>query len=231
MGIGKIGHFIIAAHFWFGCYYDWNYVKIPAELFDMGDSKLNSKKLKFLTYWDALLQSTFFTICFLNDIFGTNENFPKKIPFIRKLKDILLPALAFPISMFVGITFWGLYVIDRELVFPRAIDPYFPWWLNHLMHTNIVLFSITEMFTSYRKYPGRKIGFSIVTTFMVTYLIWIHILNSYTNRWVYPVLEVLNLPGRIAFFAFCLVLVIGLYIVGEKLNSLRWGTTLTSKKK
>lgn len=54
MGLGKIGHFLIAAHFWFGCYYDWNYVKIPTEIHNLGDSLLNSRKLKFLTYWDAV---------------------------------------------------------------------------------------------------------------------------------------------------------------------------------
>ncbi|KAF7265728.1 hypothetical protein GWI33_020811 [Rhynchophorus ferrugineus] len=169
MSLGKIGHFLIAAHFWFGCYYDWNYVKIPIEIHDMGDSSFNSKKLKFLTYWDALLQSTFFTICFLNDIFGTNEKYPKSTPFFRKLKDLLLPALAFPLAMFVGVTFWGLYFIDRELIFPRSIDPYFPWWLNHLMHTNIMFFIILELFTSYRKYPSRKLGLSILTLFMLLF--------------------------------------------------------------
>lgn len=36
-----------------------------------------------------LLQSVFFTICFLNDIIGTNEKNPKTKPLIRKVKDIV----------------------------------------------------------------------------------------------------------------------------------------------
>lgn len=52
MGFQSVFHFLIAAHFWFGCYYDWNYVKLPVEI--TGEDVLNTKKLKFLTYWDAV---------------------------------------------------------------------------------------------------------------------------------------------------------------------------------
>lgn len=230
MVVRTLGHFLIAAHFWYGCYYDWNYVKIPVSIKDMGDSIFNTNKLKFLTYWDALLQSVFFTLCFLNDIVGTNDNFPKKTPVVRKIKDTVLPALAFPLSMFVGVTFWGLYLIDRELIFPRVLDAYFPSWLNHLMHTNIMIFSLLELITSYRKYPSRKVGLSILILFMATYLFWIHYIHSYTNTWVYPILDVLNMPARIVFFALGLVLSVSFYIVGEKINNVRWRRTTKSKK-
>lgn len=125
-------------------------------------------------------------------------------------------------SMFVGLTFWGLYAIDRELVFPKAIDEFFPGWLNHVMHTNIMIFILIEMYTSSRRYPSRKLGMSILILFMLFYLIWIHIIHSYSGMWVYPVLDVLNLPGRISFFAGLLGLSLSLYILGEKLNTLFW---------
>lgn len=54
MSVRTICHFFAAAHFWFGCYYDWNYVKIPSEASRMGESFGNSGKLKFLTFWDAV---------------------------------------------------------------------------------------------------------------------------------------------------------------------------------
>lgn len=124
--------------------------------------------------------------------------------------------------MFVGITFWGLYFVDRELVLPKVLDAYFPTWLNHLMHTNIMLFILIELFTSFRKYPNRKLGISILITVKLGYLIWLHVIKSYTNAWVYPVLDVLNLPGRIVFFAALLGLSLSLYVFGEKLNKIVW---------
>ncbi|XP_066139642.1 androgen-induced gene 1 protein-like [Euwallacea fornicatus] len=223
MGIPAIAHLLIAAHFWFGCYYDWNFVKIPAEIADLGDNLLNTHKLKFLTYWDALLQSIFFTICFLNDIFGTNDENPKTKPIIRKMKDVMLPVLAFPLSMFVGLTFWGLYAVNRELVFPKIIDQFFPTWLNHLMHTNIMIFTLMETLLSYRKYPSRKVGLSIFVLFMLSYLVWIVYLHSYTNKWVYPVLNILSFPFRIVFFLSNFVFAVIVYVLGEKINNFRWG--------
>lgn len=124
--------------------------------------------------------------------------------------------------MFVGLTFWGLYAVDRELVFPKAIDPYFPGWLNHVMHTNIMIFILLEMYTSYAKYPKRKLGAGILTVFMLIYLIWIHIIHAYSDMWVYPVLDVLNLPGRLVFFIGLLGLSLSLYVVGEKLSKSIW---------
>lgn len=54
MGTREICHFLAATHFWYGCYYDWYYVKIPRESHNMGESFGFSGKLKFLTYWNAV---------------------------------------------------------------------------------------------------------------------------------------------------------------------------------
>lgn len=134
----------------------------------------------------------------------------------------LFASLAFPLANFVALTFWGLYFVDRELIFPKALDPYFPSWLNHIMHTNIAVFILIELLMSFRKYPSRKQGIGILTGFMVVYLVWIHIIYSYTGMWVYPILEVLNFPLRVVFFVILLGLTISLYIVGERLNGLVW---------
>lgn len=143
----------------------------------------------------------------------------------------ILTCLAFPLSMFVGLTFWGLYAVDRELVFPKAIDPYFPSWLNHVMHTNIMLFILIEMYTCYAKYPSRKLGLTVLLSFMATYLIWIHVIHAYSGLWVYPVLDVLNLPGRLMFFVGLLGLCLMLYLFGEKLHKIIWKSVGSQSKK
>jgi len=62
--------------------------------------------------------------------------------------------------------------VDRELVFPKAFDSFFPSWLNHVMHTNIVIFTLLEMVTSFHIYPKRSEGFTGLLVFMVVYLVW-----------------------------------------------------------
>jgi hypothetical protein len=62
--------------------------------------------------------------------------------------------------------------VDRELVFPKALDPFFPSWLNHVMHTNIMVFTLLEMVTSFRTYPKRSRGLTALLVFTGIYLGW-----------------------------------------------------------
>ena len=74
---------------------------------------------------------------------------------------------------FVGVTFWSLMAIDRRLVLPESLDPYFPGWLNHMMHTNIMIFQLLELMSSSRKYPRRHYGCMTLFLFETAYLIWL----------------------------------------------------------
>lgn len=40
---------------------------------------------------------------------------------------------------FVVLSFWGIYAVDRELVYPKELDKIIPAWLNHIMVRAIVL--------------------------------------------------------------------------------------------
>lgn len=99
-----------------------------------------------------------------------NTNFHQVI-FIYFCRDVERNA-DFAFLQFVGATFWSLMMVDRELVLPKAMDPYFPWWLNHLMHTIIVITTVIEMIIIPRQYPKRSRGLGILAIFMLTYLIW-----------------------------------------------------------
>lgn len=183
-----------------------------------------------------MIQTLYFTLACLNDLFGSNEKSPSEKPLIRRVKDLVFSSLAFPVSLFVGVTFWALYAVDRELILPKALDAYFPTWLNHIMHTNIVIFILADLVTSFRMYPTKKFGMSILTTFMLCYVVWIHVIYANTGMWVYPVLNVMNWPMRIAFYIVSLGLVFSFYSLGEGLNRAVWSkevekTVKSGKKK
>lgn len=172
----------------------------------------------------------------LNDFVGNNDPTPSEKPLIRRIKDLMFSALAFPVTMFVGVTFWGIYAVDRELILPRSFDPYFPTWLNHVLHTNIMVCILIDLVTSFRMYPRKKIGLSILCTFMLSYMVWIHIIYFKTESWVYPILNVINWPLRVIFYLCCLGLVCSLYNIGETLNRTVWSkeveqTVKSGKKK
>ncbi|XP_012156114.1 androgen-induced gene 1 protein isoform X2 [Ceratitis capitata] len=180
------------------------------------------QKAKFLTYWSLIIQTVYYVISLINDFVGTNEVAPKRLPTIRKVKDYIMASLAFPVALNVGITFWSLYAIDRELVLPRVLDPVFPSWLNHVLHTNIVVFMILELFTSFRAYPKRSKGLAGLSAFLLCYLVWVHIIKYYSGFWVYPVLGVLQLPQRIIFFIALFIFTQCLYLFGEFMNNIVW---------
>lgn len=221
-------HLIAAVQFTFAVFWDWTRVIIPPSVQEMGSGF--GGKLVYLTFWDAILQAVYFTICLFNDAAGDHSPNPQNPPLIRRIKDYMFAAFAFPIAMFVGITFWSIMAIDRELVLPSKLDAYFPMWLNHIMHTNIVIFILLEMFLSCRKYPSKKSGLLGLTIFMAIYLSWTFVIYYNTNLWVYPVMNVMDWPSRICFLlamlAFCLIL----YLVGDFINAKRWGQDKTYMK-
>ncbi|XP_054007189.1 androgen-induced gene 1 protein-like isoform X1 [Hylaeus anthracinus] len=227
-GLISVFHVISSVQFAVSVYYDYTYVVIPSHVTKMHNAY--GGKFKFLTFWDAIIQAVFFLICSLNDWFGTNAVSPKKPPFLRKLKDFMHAVFSFPVAMFVGVTFWSLMFVDRELVFPKAIDPYFPWWLNHLMHTMIMVSAILETILTPRKYPSRAKGISGHCLFLLAYLIWIHIIYYKSGIWVYPVMEVLSTPARIVFLLTMFLFSTMFYFIGETLDNFVWGKTVTSGK-
>ncbi|KAG7209537.1 hypothetical protein KM043_015617 [Ampulex compressa] len=222
-------HAIACLQFAFSVYYDHTYTIVPREVTKLHD--VFGGKFKFLTFWDAIVQAIFFFICVVNDWCGTNAVNPKKPPLIRKIKDYMHATLSFPLAMFVGVTFWSLMFVDRELVLPKAMDPYFPWWLNHLMHTMIMVSTVLEMLVAPRKYPKRSRGLGGLILFMLVYLIWIHVIYFKSGVWVYPVMDVLILPLRILFFIVLLVFSMILYCAGESLDNFVWGSTITTSGK
>lgn len=174
-----------------------------------------------------IIQAVYFTICVANDLCGSNAIAPAaRLPALRRLKDFWLAAFAFPLAYHVGITFWSLWHIDRELVLPRALDAILPGWLNHVMHTNIMVFITIELVCEYREYPSRGVCLRALTAFMAVYLVWLHVVRHYSGVWVYPVLQVLDLPQRCVFFAVCLVVGALLCVAGEWLNATVWRTEL-----
>ncbi|XP_008208004.1 androgen-induced gene 1 protein isoform X2 [Nasonia vitripennis] len=222
-------HAAAFVQFAFSVYYDLFHTHVPIEVGRVHNAY--GGKFKFLTFWDAIAQTFFFLICLLNDIFGTNSVSPKKRPFIRRFKDFYHAAVGFPVSMFVGVTFWGLMAVDRELVLPKALDPYFPWWLNHLMHTMIMVTTVLEMIMAPRQYPKRSQGMGGLLGFMLIYLAWMHFVYYKSGVWAYPVIEVLSVPLRVVFYLILFVFSSGLYFAGEALDRLIWGSTVKTVDK
>ncbi|XP_055693251.1 androgen-induced gene 1 protein-like [Lutzomyia longipalpis] len=221
-------HAVASAMFWYAIQYEYNYVKIPVDQHPM--ARAIGGKFKYLTFLNAICQAVYYTIALVNDLMGSNKVSQKNLPLIRKLRDYIMVSLAFPLATNVSTTFWTLMAIDRELVFPKFLDDFVPSWLNHIMHTMILVCIVAELFVTFRKYPTRRNGMFGLIVFMTGYLIWIHVIRHYSGVWVYPVLDVLPFALRIVFFVVVIGLTALFYILGEHLNAGIWAKELKQLK-
>lgn len=94
-----------------------------------------------------------------------------------------------------------------------------------------MIFIVLELYFLPRQYPMHKPAIIGMGVLMAVYLGWIFCIKANTDRWVYPILTVLNWPQRIGFFAFTVCIPLFLLFVGEKINALRWGAAASSWQK
>uniref|UniRef100_A0A8C2S068 Androgen dependent TFPI regulating protein n=1 Tax=Capra hircus TaxID=9925 RepID=A0A8C2S068_CAPHI len=181
----------------------------------------NGGKWKYLTLLNLLLQAIFFGVACLEDVLKRTKG-EKDIKFVTAFRDLLFTTLAFPLSTFVFLAFWIIFLYDRELIYPKVLDTVFPVWLNHAMHTFILPFSLVEVILRPHCYPLRKKGLTLLTAAGLAYVsrtLWIY---SETGTWVYPMFAKLSPVGLAALFSLSHIFIIGIYLFGEKLNHWKW---------
>ncbi|XP_063358690.1 androgen-induced gene 1 protein-like [Cydia amplana] len=225
----RLFHLSAASLFWYTVWYDQSFINVPFPNEKYAQYALKGR-VTFLTFWCLVLQTLYFTVSVLNDYIGTNVDHPKQSSILRSIKDTMF-ILAFPIALYVTSFFWGIYAIDKELIFPDWIAKLIPSWVNHTMHSLVLLFIAFELVITYRRYPSRSVGYSIVVCFNFMYTFWFHYIYYQTGVWVYPIYGVLNWPARVGLQLTSTTLAIGFYLLGEKLNEFVWTKGDTKKVK
>ncbi|KAF7248608.1 Androgen-dependent TFPI-regulating protein [Varanus komodoensis] len=87
---------------------------------------------QFLTVLNLVLQAFFYGFSLLADAFVLLKKY-RIAKSMFSFRDLIFAGMAFPTSVFVGISFWTLYLYDRELVYPHSIDTVIDIWMNHAM--------------------------------------------------------------------------------------------------
>ncbi|XP_019275659.1 androgen-dependent TFPI-regulating protein [Panthera pardus] len=221
-----IYHFLVWSWYLFLNYY------ISKQGGDQRKSKifLNGGQWKYLTFLNLLLQAIFYGVACVEDVLKRIKG-ERDLKFVTAFRDLLFTTLAFPISTFVFLSFWILFLYDRELVYPKALDGIFPEWLNHAMHTSILPFSLVEVILRPHCYPLKKKGLTLLAVASLAYIsrvLWIY---SETGTWVYPLFARLSPVGLTAFFSLSYIFTASIYLLGEKLNHWKWGDMIQPRKK
>ncbi|XP_078585888.1 androgen-induced gene 1 protein-like isoform X1 [Branchiostoma floridae x Branchiostoma japonicum] len=183
---------------------------------------------KYLTYLNCMGHTVFFASCVLADFI--EGVLGKKAAGLRKIQDYVLASVLFPMSMIVTVVFWGIYAVDRDMIFPPSMDKIIPPWINHVWHTTVVPVLLLEMYLVHHRQPSRRAGLTGAVTVGIIYLIWVLIVAHVGGFWVYPFMAAMN---NFQFFLFCcFTAVIGccFYLLGEFCNKMFWGPRETPRK-
>ena len=71
---------------------------------------------KYLTHMNVAIQTGLFLLSALDDILEVIS--PDTRRTVKMIKDFIFSTIGFPVGVFVSVSFWGLYAMDRDLVFP-----------------------------------------------------------------------------------------------------------------
>nr|XP_054749038.1 androgen-induced gene 1 protein-like isoform X2 [Lytechinus pictus] len=126
--------------------------------------------------------------------------------------------------------FWILWSIDRKLVFPKELDEFFPVWLNHVLHTNVLPILLVDMWLIRHKPPSKLRGVTTLSLFSALYMAWIFWLGYGVNIWVYPILRVLSGIKFVFFIVLCTTAPLPVYFLGEWCINVFHGPGERSKK-
>jgi hypothetical protein len=128
-------------------------------------------------------------------------------------------------------SFWVLYHIDRNLVYPTKMDSIYPAWHNHVKHSLPLIACVINNILIHHKYQKFSKGAFITLIAGASYLTWIFYIGYTSNHWVYGVLAKLDHIGRALFFIIQLTFLTFAYRQGEIVNRMIWGIIKTNKLK
>ncbi|KAI7692820.1 Androgen-induced -like protein [Sarcoptes scabiei] len=104
------------------------------------------------------------------------------------------------INLFVTISFWSIWSIDRELIFPKIFDKYYPFWLNQTAHTLVAIAVLIELMLARWTPPAKQsYGLVLINLFSYSYGALVLYIAIAHNVWVYPFISKLDWPQRIGF--------------------------------
>uniref|UniRef100_A0A6P4E0F6 Androgen-induced gene 1 protein-like n=1 Tax=Drosophila rhopaloa TaxID=1041015 RepID=A0A6P4E0F6_DRORH len=159
-------HLSAVVHLGYAIYYDFRFAQLPQLAVTLRLEPPMGGKFKYMTFLGGLVQFGYYALALTYDLFRMRS--------LRSLRDYMLATFVVPLSLTVSFTFWTLYVIDREAIYPGLLDLVYPSWLNHAMHTFVVVYALIELGITRHRYPHRSRGFAGLAAFMVGYLVWIH---------------------------------------------------------
>ncbi|XP_066151955.1 androgen-dependent TFPI-regulating protein-like isoform X2 [Euwallacea fornicatus] len=140
----------------------------------------------FFTIWNFLLQIVFLVVAITDDALkGLSIK-----SYFGNIRQTLFVSLMLPSSLLVVSMFWGIWMVDRELIFPIAI----------VLPVFIELWS--QSGRPPLKHSIKNRAFAIMATYCFIYQLMYFCIYFFHGIWLYPIYLVLSWPQRMVLITF-----------------------------
>ena len=135
---------------------------------------------------------------------------------LNRFSSWLQGTIIFPNAIAISGAFWIAYAFDPELAYNSWDHRYRPFYLCHVQHSFILLFSTLEAFfrphrivknvssrwwsaTELVNFTTKSLLWNTVMPSMIfwyLYTIWLIHIHNFTGQWVYPFFSILDNSGE-----------------------------------
>ncbi|CAH2001165.1 unnamed protein product [Acanthoscelides obtectus] len=184
----------------------------------------------FFTIWTFIMQMTFLGLAVsheVSEVLNLSLSVRKKL---GRARAVIFDTFTLPCTMLTVSVFWVIWHIDKELIFPSELSRVFPDWLNHMLHTFIVVPVVVEILAP-KKYSfvDYKVAARTLFLFAVVYQILYVFIYIQHGVWLYPIHGRVGWPLRIIFFIGKISILMSFQFMGISLQH-RKKKMLKSKK-
>ena len=167
----------------------------------------NGGPIKYLTSWTLFAHIITSTLTLITDVFDNS--------FIIETRNLVFNGVAIPSAIFVSTTFWFLFVIDRDMICPKAVEEFEPQWKNRVIHTLPLISVVLDIHLIDHKSGQNDKELFLLCTAILMYMVTFLYLGFYKNDWVYPFVSEMSLLAKIMFIFWCYTMGIVYYYLGR----------------
>ncbi|XP_069692487.1 androgen-induced gene 1 protein-like [Periplaneta americana] len=182
--------------------------------------------LQFFTVWSQIAQQIFSFSILAEDVIVVGGIAVKKRTKnkLHNFNSWLHTCVVFPAAIVVAVNFWTMYsFLEDNLIEDMAVMKHVPLWMNHSLHTVILVLPLFEMSLSYRPYPDRMRGLLAVLGVILCYCSWVVFARVVGGRWPYPFMSILPARHIFCYWVGNFLLAAVSYLLGDFVNYLIWG--------
>lgn len=120
-----------------------------------------------------------------------------------------LLCLSTTVETVVTVYYWTLFHYNRGLLYPKNMDP-IPFFVDIFLHFLPALALWMELLTTVKLHRVSRKHIYIIALFSICYMFWAEYCFTKNGYYVYPILSMLDMPGKIALT--CATIFVGLII-------------------